>query len=94
MPEMPPNSEVADTAPAEDILTPYDREHAATYMRMLDAAAEGADWREVAEIVLRINPLRERDRARQAYETHLARARWMSGRGYKLLLKQGWPASN
>ncbi|MCC8948527.1 DUF2285 domain-containing protein [Bradyrhizobium sp. Arg62] len=94
MPEMPPNPEVADTAPAEDILTPYDREHAVTYMRMLDADAESANWREVAEVVLGINPLRERDRARQAYETHLARAKWMSNRGYKLLLKHGWPVSN
>ena len=38
-------------------------------MRMLDANAEGADWREVAQIVLHINPDREPDRARQAFES-------------------------
>jgi hypothetical protein len=35
-----------------DAHTPYDKEHAITYMRMLDADAEGADWREVSRIVL------------------------------------------
>ncbi|MCC8957620.1 DUF2285 domain-containing protein, partial [Bradyrhizobium sp. Pear77] len=76
MREKPHNSHVADTAPAGDILTPYDREHAVTYMRMLDADREGADWREVTEIVLQINPESEPERARQVYDTHLARAKW------------------
>lgn len=40
---------------------------------MLDADAEGADWRGVARIVLHIDPDREPDRARQAFESHLAR---------------------
>ncbi|WP_038378242.1 DNA -binding domain-containing protein [Bradyrhizobium elkanii] len=81
-----------DTAPTDQSLTPYDREHAVTYMRLLDADAEGADWREVAEIVLRINPKREPERARRAYETHLARAKWMADQGYRHLLRDGWPA--
>lgn len=71
-----------DTAPTDRALTPYDREHAVTYMRLLDADAEGADWREVAEIVLHIDPRHEPERARRAYETHLARAQWMVGQGY------------
>jgi hypothetical protein len=29
-------------------LTGYDQEHLVTYLRLLDADAEGADWREVA----------------------------------------------
>ncbi len=37
------------TAPTDQTLPPYDREHAVTYMRLLDADAEGADWHEVAE---------------------------------------------
>ncbi|MCW2114106.1 MULTISPECIES: DNA -binding domain-containing protein [Bradyrhizobium] len=78
-----------DTAPSEPTLTPYDREHAVTYMRMLDADAEGADWREVAEIVLQIDPKREPERARLAYESHLSRARWMGRHGYRQLLRSG-----
>ena len=33
------------------------------YVRMLDAEAAGADWREVSKIVLRIDPEREPGRA-------------------------------
>jgi len=63
---MPPlNPDVADLAPSVPELTPYDHDHAITYMRMLDADAEGADWREVALIVLHIDPEREPDRAVQ-----------------------------
>jgi Uncharacterized conserved protein (DUF2285) len=78
-------------APSEPILTPYDEEHAVTYMRMLDADAECADWREVARIVLHIDPERQPERARQAFESHLARAKWASRTGYRLLLQRGWP---
>ena len=85
---------VADTAPADSILTPYDHEHAITYLRLLDADAEGADWKEVTQIVLHIDPEREPVRARQAYESHLIRARWMTEVGYRLLLRYGWPELN
>lgn len=54
---MPPrNPDIADRAPSDLALTPYDKEHAVIYMRMLNADAEGADWRKVARIVLRIDP--------------------------------------
>ncbi|WP_043161743.1 DUF2285 domain-containing protein [Bradyrhizobium sp. Ai1a-2] len=80
-----------NTAPSDPTLTPYDREHAVTYMRLLDADADGADWREVAEIVLHIDPKREPERARRTYDSHLNRARWMSRHGYRQLLQSGWP---
>jgi hypothetical protein len=66
-------------------------DHAITYMRMLDANSEGADWREVSRIVLHIDPEREPDRAKRAYESHLARAKWMTKTGYRLLLRSGFP---
>jgi hypothetical protein len=56
------------------------------YLRLLDAEADGADWRDVARIVLHRNPEHEPDRARQAFDSHLARARWMSQSGYRQLL--------
>ena len=37
-------------------LTAYDEQHVVTYFRLLDADAEQADWREVARIVLHIDP--------------------------------------
>jgi len=41
---MPPllNPEVADLAPNEPRLTVYDEQHAVTYIRMLDAEADGS----------------------------------------------------
>ncbi|MER8606602.1 DUF2285 domain-containing protein [Mesorhizobium sp. M0663] len=83
--------DVADEAPTSPVLTGYDQEHMVTYMRLLDAAAEDADWREVAKIVLRIDPAKEPDRAFRAWETHLARARWMTTTGYRYLLAGGAP---
>jgi hypothetical protein len=73
---MPPslNPVVADLALSDPDLTTCDEDHAVTYVRMLDADAEGADWREVSRIVLRIDPEREPDRARRAFESHLSRA--------------------
>ena len=70
------------------------KEHAITYMRMLDADAEGAYWREVARIVLHLDPDQDAERARRTFESHLARAKWMSREGYKHLLRYGWPSSN
>lgn len=62
-------------------MTTYDEQHVVTYIRLLQAEGEGADWREVARIVLRIDPEREPDRARTAYQSHLARAKWVTEQG-------------
>lgn len=83
----PLDPDVADVAPSVPTLTAYDHEHLVTYLRLLDA--EGADWREVARIVLHIDTRREPDRARRAFESHLRRARWMTENGYKKLLRGG-----
>ena len=92
MKKLSANPNVADAAPTDSVLTRYDEEHIITYLRMLDADAEGADWREVAELVLQIDPQHEPDRARRAFNTHLARAKWMTEHGYRHLLRGG--ASN
>ena len=83
----PPEPPVADTAPSDLQLTDYDRARLRTYLRLLDAAAEGADWEEAARIVLGIDPLAEPDRARRIHETHFARALWLSQHGYREFLK-------
>jgi hypothetical protein len=82
---------VNDIAPTASILTGYDEQHTITYLRLLDAEAAGADWKDVASIVLHIDPVREPDRARRAWESHLARARWMTENGYRHLLEGGAP---
>jgi hypothetical protein len=89
MQKPPLDPDVADTGPMDSVLTPYDHEHLVTYLRLLDADAEGADWREVARIVLHIDPSREPNRARLAFESHLRRAQWMTEHGYRKLLRIG-----
>jgi hypothetical protein len=66
MQKPPLDPDVADTAPSGSKLTVYDEEHIITYLRLLDAEAGGADWREIARIVLHIDPERESDRARRS----------------------------
>ncbi len=88
----PLDPHVANVAPTDPALTGYDQEHLVTYLRLLDADTEGADWREVARVVLHIDPDHEPDRARYAFDSHLARAKWMTEHGYRHLLRGG--ASN
>ena len=80
-----------DTAPTEPFLTCYDTSHLATYLRLLDADEEGADWREVASIVLELDVAKVPERARRSWASHLARAGWMTETGYRHLLR-GRPA--
>jgi hypothetical protein len=85
----PLDPDVADTAPFDSVLTAYDEQHVVTYLRLLDADAQGADWREVARIVLHIDPEHESDRARRSFDSHLSRAKWMTEHGYRHLLRGG-----
>lgn len=77
-----------ETAPIGDDLTEYDRSHVKLYMRLFDADADGADWREVVRILFGIDQTKEPQRARSVYDSHLARARWMTRTGYRYLLRQ------
>jgi hypothetical protein len=88
----PLDPDVADIAPSYPELTPYDEEHLMTYLRLLDANAKGADWREVARVVLHLDPEHESDRVRRAFESHLSRAKWMTEHGYRHLLRGDAPA--
>jgi Uncharacterized conserved protein (DUF2285) len=83
----PLDPDVADLAPSDPALTPYDQEHLITYLRLLDADAAGADWRDVVRMVLHIDPEQEPDRARRAFDSHLTRAVWMTEVGYRHLLR-------
>ena len=77
---------IVDAPPLSDHLTDYDRSHLKTYLRLLDAAADHADWREVAAIVLGLDPGNDPERARRVHAAHLDRARWMTEVGYRDLL--------
>ncbi|NTJ63195.1 DUF2285 domain-containing protein [Agrobacterium rhizogenes] len=75
-----------DDVSEEDQLTDYDRAHLKLYMRLLDAEADGTDWRLAIEILFGIDPEKDAERARRIYDAHLSRARWIAASGYKHLL--------
>ncbi|MFG1264990.1 DNA -binding domain-containing protein [Xanthobacter aminoxidans] len=85
-PELDPN--VDDEAPTGPDITLYDEAHFVTYLRLLDAEADRAEWEEVARIVLHRDPSRDAARTRRCWESHLARARWMTKTGYRRILEQ------
>lgn len=71
-------------------LTPYDREHANIYLRVLDAEAAGASWQEVIEKVFDCDPAADPDELQSIHAAHLARAKWMRDGGYLQLLSSLW----
>src|SRR5690242_1364074 len=88
----PLDPDVDDTAPTDPKLTVYDEQHLVTYLRLLDADAEGADWRDVARIVLHVDPSRDWDRAHRSFRSHLARAKWTTTQASNHPLTRGAPA--
>lgn len=72
-----------DEPPASDSVTDYDEAHFVTYLRLLDAAVEGADWKEIVHVVFGVDPELEADRAKAIYDSHIERARWMARTGYR-----------
>jgi hypothetical protein len=87
MQKPPLNPPCADLAPSSKRLTAYDKGHLITYLRLLDADAAGLDWAETSHVILRIDPNRDPNRARRAYDSHLKRFRWMTEFGYRYLLQ-------
>jgi type VI secretion system activator RovC-like protein len=76
-----------DQPPQSASLTDYDRQHLALYIRLLDAAEEGADWTEVVRVLFGLDPEQDSERAQRVHDSHLARARWMTEHGYRDLLR-------
>ncbi|RWK44951.1 MAG: DUF2285 domain-containing protein [Mesorhizobium sp.] len=72
-----------DTEPPELAeVTPYDVAHFPTYAVLLFSEAKGVDWRKVARATLNVDPERQPERARRAWASHLARARWLATSGF------------
>ena len=82
-----PDPEVDDEAPNGAAITGYDERHFITYLRLLDAAAQNMSWRDAARTILHRDPVGDTVRSKRCWKSHLARARWMSTRGYRQLLK-------
>ena len=76
------------TAPACEDLTDYDRSHIDTYLRLLDAEADGVAWEAMASRVLGQDIGVDAAGAHQMLDSHLARARWLRDGGFFRLLSE------
>lgn len=75
--------DLRDTPICDAQVTDYDRAHLQAYLRLLDAAAAHADWREAAVLILGLDVESDPPRARRIHDVHLDRARWMAAIGYR-----------
>ena len=80
---------ISDLAPQGDDLTDYDHAHMTLYLRLFDASESGASLKEVSQVLFGIDADKEPERAQKMYDSHLARARWMTEQGYRKLLEGG-----
>ena len=76
-----------DQPPTGAAVTAYDQAHLKLYARLLDADAEGADWREVVEVLFGLDAKADAVRALHVYKSHLDRAKWMTTSGFCELLQ-------
>lgn len=81
------NGDLRDTPIRDGEVTDYDRAHLQAYLRLLDAAAAQADWREAAALIFGLDVAADPLGARRIHDVHLDRARWMASAGYRDLLK-------
>jgi len=68
-------------APSGDTVLDYDRRNLLTYAELLDAADAGIDWEAGSLDILGIDPAADPDRAQSCWDSHLARARWITSEG-------------
>ena len=79
----------AEFAPTFTDVTDYDHEHANIYRHILESVDDRTDWRAAAKLILGIDPSENPKRARHSYDSHLARARWLTEHGHIRWLKEG-----
>lgn len=73
---------VAQCAPAQDVLTDYDRSQILTYARLLDAERDGYDWSEAASEILLLDVDVDAEVAKRCWRSHLDRAHWFVDGGF------------
>ena len=78
----------AEVPQMSEQLTACDLTHGPLYLYLLDSAAIGCQWQDLPPSIFGFDPKRGPEHTRMLFETNLARARWMTEHGWRLLLKQ------
>lgn len=93
-----PHDSLNTVAPSGDVVLDYDRRHLLTYAELLDAEKDGIGWQDGALAILGIDPMADPARARTCWNSHLIRARWITGAGLSIAIaafgEQARAASN
>ena len=80
---------LADEAPSDDALTPYDEAHFGLYMNLLNAEGSKVPPDAICKEFLELDAERYPERACRRLESHLRRARWFAaGSGFRHLIGQ------
>ncbi|OAN70175.1 hypothetical protein A8B78_21010 [Jannaschia sp. EhC01] len=66
---------------------PPDRELIKTYLRLLDADRDQADWREAAAIILNLDVEKDPEGSHAVFKKTLNQAFWMRDHGYLGLVR-------
>lgn len=74
--------------PSSETLTDYDERHLVTYLRLLDADKDGADWKEAVSVIFGVDTENDSEEAEKIYHSHLARAKWVAQSGFAHLLNK------
>ncbi|RYL96449.1 hypothetical protein EWH10_18585 [Sphingobium fuliginis] len=75
-----------NVAPSGQVVA-YDRQNLAVYAALLDADAAGIGWVEGARSILGLDDKVDSMTAQGCWESHLARARWITGEGLSSALR-------
>lgn len=68
-------------APDCEAMLDYDRRNLLTYVELLDADRLGVSWEAAALEILGIDPVLNASAAQRCWDSHLERARWITGAG-------------
>jgi hypothetical protein len=77
------DSPITAMAPQDEVVTAYDERHFPLYVQLLDAKAAGMSEDELCRTVLHLEPI---ESAKAILASHVARATWMTEKGFRQLL--------
>ena len=73
--------------PQDEEVTSYDRQHLDIYLLLLNAEEQGTDWKVSYKKIFDDESENNLATPFIIYQSHLKRAQWMTGHGFKFLLE-------
>lgn len=74
-------------APVGETVSDYDRHNLLTYAELISADDAGVDWVDGASTILGRDPAIDPEATKLCWDSHLARARWITGAGFGVAIE-------